>query len=65
MQRVRVSIDGNLNGNPIHCITNLNGLLDLVCYAMQKRMYRVFLSCKEVKYTKKLRRGLKIEIFEY
>lgn len=64
-QRVRVRIDGQVKGNHYHVITNLNGLLDFVGYAMQKRMFREFMNCGKDKYTKRLRRGIKIEIFEY
>lgn len=64
---VRVRIDGydSETGQFVHMITNLNGLLQLVGYPMQKRMVYSFQTCKRKSYKKKLRRGLKIEIFEY
>lgn len=67
MINVRVRIDGvdSETGLPVHMITNLNGLLSLVGYPMQKRMVYAFQNCKRKSYKKKLRRGLKIEIFEY
>lgn len=63
--RIRVRIDGVIDGNPVHVITNLNGLLSFVGYPMQKRLYRAFEQCKSNKYSKRLRRGVRIEIFEY
>lgn len=67
MTNVRVRIDGtdSVTGLSVHMLTNLNGLLDLVGYPMQKRMMYAFQNCKRKSYKKKLRRGLRIEIFEY
>lgn len=60
ISKVRCRIDGN----GVHTICNLVALRSYVGFAMSRTLVRSFLSSGMDVYTRKLRRGLTIQIFE-
>lgn len=61
LKNVRVRID---DGKTIHIITNCNELIPFFGVELGLSLLNGFINCGQDKYTRRLRRGLKIEIFE-
>lgn len=53
-----------LDGDGVHVICNLNTLRSHVGFAMSRSLTRSFLTSGQDVYTRKLRRGLIVQIFE-
>lgn len=53
-----------LDGDGVHAICNLNSLRSYVGFALSRSLTRSFLTSGQDVYTRKLRRGLTVQIFE-
>lgn len=60
IRKVRCRIDGD----GVHAICNLNMLRSYVGFALSRSLARSFLTSGQDVYTRKLRRGLTVQIFE-